>query len=330
MKILVTGGAGFIGSHTIVELINAGYDDIVVIDNLSNSKREVLDRIAQISGKTVTFHQMDLLDHSELDTLFRQYDFEAVIHFAGLKAVGESVLYPLKYYQNNVTGTINLLEMMQTYGVKKIVFSSSCTVYGDPQEIPVTEKSLVRPVNPYGRTKWMIEQMLTDQYHADPDWEIIMLRYFNPVGAHPSGLIGEDPNGIPNNLFPFVTRVLAGKLDRLNIFGGDYPTRDGTAIRDYIHVVDLAIGHVLALRKLNEKKGIRIVNLGTGKGYTVLEVVKTFEKVSGLKVPFDIVDRRPGDAAIVFADPGLAWTESNGRLSAICNKCAEMPGTGSK
>lgn len=315
-KVLVTGGAGYIGSHTCVELLNAGYD-IVVIDSLSNSKPEALRRVQQVTGKDFPFYPIDLLDRDELETVFAKHSIDAVIHFAGLKAVGESVEIPLHYYHNNVTGTIHLCKVMQEYGVKNIVFSSSATVYGMPERVPITENFPLQATNPYGRTKLMIEEILRDLYVSDQDWSIALLRYFNPIGAHESGLIGEDPNGIPNNLMPYITQVAVGKLKELRVFGNDYPTIDGTGVRDYIHVVDLAKGHVKALEKVLQTTGVEAYNLGTGKGYSVLELVSAFEKVTGIKIPYKIVDRRPGDVAICYADPtkakeGLGWVAERG------------------
>lgn len=308
MKILVTGGAGYIGSHTCVELLRAGFE-IVVVDNLSNSKLQALDRVQEISGKRLAFHQVDLLDRPALDEVFRSYPIQSVIHFAGLKAVGESVEQPLRYYHNNLTGALTLCEVMQKYGVKDIVFSSSATVYGDPQTMPIQENFPLWATNPYGRTKLMIEEILQDLHRSDPGWNVALLRYFNPVGAHPSGLIGEDPNGIPNNLVPYIAQVAVGRLPYLRVFGGDYPTPDGTGVRDYIHVVDLALGHLRALDRLKEKPGVVIYNLGTGRGYSVLEVLRAFEKASGKELPYKIVARRPGDAAVSFADPSKAQNE---------------------
>jgi UDP-glucose 4-epimerase len=309
MKILVTGGAGYIGSHACLELLKAGYD-IVVVDNLSNSKEDALQRVEQLTGKGLQFYKVDLRDRNGLEAVIQQHEFAAVVHFAGLKAVGESVSQPLRYYENNVYGTLVLCEALSKHGVKNLVFSSSATVYGEPAEIPLKETTpLNRPLNPYGRTKLMIEDLLRDLHQADPQWNIALLRYFNPVGAHPSGRIGEDPNGIPNNLFPYITQVAIGKLPELLIFGGDYPTPDGTGIRDYIHVVDLAVGHLKALEKLAAKPGVVTYNLGTGKGYSVLEVVAAFEEACGRKIPYRIVSRRPGDAAITYADPSLARKE---------------------
>lgn len=316
MKILVTGGAGYIGSHACVELLNAGHD-VTVVDNLVNSKQEALRRVEEITGKHVEFYQVDLLDKPGLQQVFASASFEAVIHFAGLKAVGESVSIPLRYYHNNITGTLMLCEVMGEFQVKNIVFSSSATVYGDPHRVPIQEDFPVHATNPYGRTKLMIEEILRDLYVADNAWNISLLRYFNPVGAHSSGKIGEDPNGIPNNLMPYITQVAVGKLPRLSVFGDDYPTPDGTGVRDYIHVVDLAIGHVKAVEKLNINPGVSIYNLGTGRGYSVLEVVKAFEKASGKTVPYKIVTRRPGDIAACYADPtrareALGWVAERG------------------
>jgi UDP-glucose 4-epimerase len=308
MAILVTGGAGYIGSHTCVELLNEGYD-IVVIDSFINSKREALERVKDITGKDFPIYDVDLLHRKELEQVFQQHNIEAVIHFAGLKAVGESVEIPLHYYHNNLTGTIHLCKVMQEYGVKNIVFSSSATVYGMPERVPIAEDFPLQATNPYGRTKLMIEEILRDLYISDPDWSIALLRYFNPIGAHESGLIGEDPNGIPNNLMPYITQVAVGKLKELRVFGNDYPTVDGTGVRDYIHVVDLAKGHVKALEKVLQTTGVEAYNLGTGKGYSVLELVAAFEKVTGIKIPYKIVDRRPGDVAICYADPTKAKKE---------------------
>ncbi|WP_066174883.1 UDP-glucose 4-epimerase GalE [Bacillus marinisedimentorum] len=308
MPILVTGGAGYIGSHTVVELLNNGYE-VIIVDNLSNSKEEVLDRIRDITGKPFTFYKVDLLDKDMLDEVFAGHEIEAVIHFAGLKAVGESVAMPLKYYHNNVTGTLMLTEVMAKHNVKKIVFSSSATVYGMPEEMPISENFPLGAINPYGRTKQMIEEILKDLYTADSEWGIALLRYFNPIGAHHSGKIGEDPNGIPNNLLPYIAQVAVGKLDELSVFGADYPTKDGTGIRDYIHVVDLAKGHLKALEKIADTTGAEAYNLGTGNGYSVLEMVKAFEEASGRSVPYKVGDRRPGDAAVSYADPSKAKEE---------------------
>ncbi len=308
--ILVTGGTGFIGSHTTLELLKTGHH-VVVMDNLSNSKTTSLERVEQITGKKAEFHKIDLLDRNGLDSLFDKYDFDGVIHFAGLKAVGESVQKPLLYYKNNISGTVTLCEAMHKAGVKNLVFSSSATVYGDPETNPIPESSPVTAVNPYGQTKLTIEYILKDLYQSDSDWNIALLRYFNPVGAHESGLIGEDPNGIPNNLMPFVTQVAVGKLEKLRVFGNDYPTHDGTGVRDYIHVVDLAIGHLKALEKLDTNPGIVTYNLGTGKGSSVLDVINAFEKASRISIPYEIAPRRPGDAAVCYADPSLARKEMN-------------------
>ena len=302
-KIFVTGGARYIGSHTCVELLNAGYD-VVVYDNLSNASEEALSRVEEITGRAPAFVRGDIRDASMLEEAMQGCD--AVIHFAGLKAVGESVEKPLAYYDNNVCGTVTLLETMKKAGLDAIVFSSSATVYGDPEKLPLTEEHPLRATNPYGRTKLMIEEILRDLFRADPSWRIGILRYFNPVGAHESGLIGEDPRGIPNNLMPFVSQVAVGRRDHLNIFGGDYPTPDGTGVRDYIHVVDLAKGHLAALKALEKGAQCEAVNLGTGRGYSVLDVVRAFEKASGRKVPYEIVDRRPGDIAACYADPKKA------------------------
>ena len=310
MHIIVTGGAGYIGSHTCLELLNAGHE-VTVIDNLCNANQEGLRRVEQLTGKTVRFFQVDLLDSVAVDQVFKESPTAtAVIHFAGLKAVGESVEKPLLYYKNNLTGTINLCRIMQDRGIKNIVFSSSATVYGDPATVPITEDfPLLACTNPYGRTKSMIEDILRDVYIADPDWNIALLRYFNPVGAHESGRIGEDPNGIPSNLMPYISQVAVGKLEELSVFGDDYPTPDGTGVRDFIHVVDLATGHLRALEKLEEKPGVVIYNLGTGQGYSVLEMVKAFEKVTGKKVAYRIDPRRSGDIAQCYADPSLAKKE---------------------
>jgi UDP-glucose 4-epimerase len=316
MTILVTGGAGYIGSHTCVELLNAGYD-IVVVDSFYNSKPEALKRVSEITGKEFPIYNVDLLEKDELEIVFSKHPIEAVIHFAGLKAVGESVAIPLRYYHNNITGTLMLCEVMQSYGVKKMVFSSSATVYGIPERVPISEDFPLKATNPYGRTKLMIEEILRDLYASDNSWSIALLRYFNPIGAHPSGRIGEDPNGIPNNLMPYITQVAVGKLPELRVFGNDYPTVDGTGVRDYIHVVDLAIGHVKALEKVMNTTGVEAYNLGTGRGYSVLELVSAFEKVTGIKIPYKIVDCRPGDVAICYADPTkakeeLGWVATRG------------------
>lgn len=321
MSVLVTGGAGFIGSHTVLELLDAGHE-VVVIDNLANSKFESLDRVQSITGKKVKFYHVDLTEIEAVRKVFEEQSFDSIIHFAAYKAVGESVTNPLMYYQNNLISTLNLLELMKVFGVKDFVFSSSCTVYGDPDEVPLLETSKLAAVNPYGRTKLFAENILRDIQIAEPSFNIALLRYFNPVGAHKSGRIGEDPNGIPNNLMPYITQVAIGKRERLSVFGGDYATPDGTGIRDYIHVVDLALGHLKALEKLKENPGLVTYNLGTGTGYSVLEVVKAFEKASGKEVPYEIVDRRQGDAAAAFADVSKAknemgWEAQNG-LDDMC------------
>mgnify|MGYP006286780151 FL=1 len=312
MSILVTGGAGFIGSHTVVELLENN-EDVIVVDNLSNSKKEALNRVEEITGKSLTFYKTDLLDKEGLDEIFSNHEIDSVIHFAGFKAVGESVEKPLSYYHNNITGTIYLCEVMAQHNVTDIVFSSSATVYGDPETVPIQEDFPLTATNPYGRTKLFIEKILRDVHTSDDSWNIALLRYFNPVGAHESGRIGEDPNDIPNNLMPYITQVAVGKLDKLSVFGDDYPTHDGTGVRDYIHVVDLAIGHLKALDKLQANPGVVTYNLGTGQGYSVLDVVNAFEKASGQDVPYKITDRRPGDIASCYADPTkaekeLGWT----------------------
>ncbi|MBM4338946.1 MAG: UDP-glucose 4-epimerase GalE [Deltaproteobacteria bacterium] len=308
MKILTTGGAGYIGSHTCLELLEAGYE-VVVVDNLCNSKVESLERVQRITGRSLSFYQVDLIDQEGLTSVFRNHRIDAVIHFAGLKAVGESTRYPLKYYHNNITGTLILCEVMKKEGVRTIVFSSSATVYGEPQQVPITEDAPLSPTNPYGRTKLVIEDILRDLRIAEPDWQIALLRYFNPVGAHQSGEIGEDPDGIPNNLFPYISQVAVGKLKELSVFGNDYPTPDGTGVRDYIHVVDLSLGHIKALERLKSKPGLVTYNLGTGKGYSVLEVIEAFRMACGKPIPYKMVGRRPGDVAACFADPSLAGRE---------------------
>ena len=324
MRILVTGGAGFIGSHTCVELLDAGYE-VVVVDNLSNSCEESLKRVQEITGKELTFRKVDILDRAALTAVFeKDGPFDAVIHFAAFKAVGESVQFPLKYYGNNITGTIALCEVMAAHGCKNIVFSSSATVYGQPKTVPIKEDfPTPGATNPYGWTKLMMEQVFRDVQRADPEWNIILLRYFNPIGAHASGRIGEDPAGIPNNLMPYVSQVAVGKLKELSVFGNDYPTRDGTGIRDYIHVVDLALGHVKAIEKLAQKPGLAIYNLGTGRGTSVLEMVRAFEKASGRKVPFVIKPRRPGDIAECWADPSKAAAELGWRAERDIEKMCE-------
>jgi len=309
MHVIVTGGAGYIGSHTCLELLNAGYQ-VTVIDNLCNSSRESIKRVEDLAGKSIAFHEVDLADRSRLQEVFAQTpEVQAVIHFAGLKAVGESVQRPLLYYQNNLYSTLNLCQVMQEQGVKNIIFSSSATVYGDPATVPIRETFPLSCTNPYGRSKLMSEEILRDIHQADPQWNVVLLRYFNPVGAHKSGRIGEDPNGIPNNLVPYIAQVAVGKLQRLSVFGNDYPTADGTGVRDYIHVVDLAVGHLRALEKLRENPGIVTYNLGTGQGITVLDMVKAFALACGKQIPYRITDRRTGDIAQCFADPTLAWEE---------------------
>ena len=309
MAILVTGGAGYIGSHTCIELINAGYD-IVVLDNLCNSSKESLNRVGKIVGKEIKFYEADIRDAKALDEIFANEDISAVIHFAGLKAVGESVAKPLAYYDNNIAGTVTLCDAMRRAGVKNIIFSSSATVYGDPAFIPITEECPKgQCTNPYGWSKSMLEQILTDLHTSDPEWNVVLLRYFNPVGAHKSGTIGEDPKGIPNNLMPYITQVAVGKREFLGVFGNDYDTHDGTGVRDYIHVVDLADGHVKALKKIEEKAGVCVYNLGTGNGYSVLDMVKAFSKACGNELPYKILDRRPGDIATCYADPAKAKAE---------------------
>ena len=316
MAVLVTGGAGYIGSHTCVELLNAG-EEIIILDNFYNSKPEALNRIRQITGKDFLFYEADLLDKAAIERIFSENSIDSVIHFAGLKAVGESVQKPILYYHNNITGTLNLCDVMQSHNVKKIVFSSSATVYGSPKSVPIDETFPLSTTNPYGSTKLMIEQILRDIYIADKEWSIALLRYFNPIGAHPSGLIGEDPNGIPNNLVPYIAQVAVGKLECLGVFGNDYPTHDGTGVRDYIHVVDLALGHLKALDKVRRDKGVDAYNLGTGKGYSVLDVVKAYEKACGKPVKFQIKPRRPGDIAECYANPKkakeiLGWEATRG------------------
>lgn len=307
-NILVTGGAGFIGSHTVVELLNAGYS-VVVVDNLVNSSSESLERVKKITGKSIKFYKDDLLDKEALQDIFEKENISSVIHFAGLKAVGESCKIPLEYFNNNITGTINLLMVMEKYNVKSLVFSSSATVYGKPESVPIREDFPLSVSNPYGRTKLIIEDMLRDIYKADTSWDIALLRYFNPIGAHESGEIGENPAGIPNNLLPYVSKVAIGELETVNVFGNDYDTPDGTGVRDYIHVVDLAEGHIKALEKLNSHPGLVTYNLGTGKGYSVLEIIHNFEKACGKKIPYNITDRRPGDIDMCYADPGKAKKE---------------------
>ena len=322
LTILVTGGTGYIGSHTVLQLLDADYN-VIILDNLSNSKLESLRRLEKLSGQEIKFYQVDLLDYDKLEEVFVNESIDAVIHFAGLKAVGESVEIPLHYYKNNVTGTINLCEIMQKYNVKKLVFSSSATVYGDPHKVPITEDFPLHATNPYGQTKLMIEEILRDLYVSDNNWDIAILRYFNPVGAHKSGEIGEDPNGIPNNLLPYISQVAVGKLSELTIFGNDYPTIDGTGVRDYIHVVDLAGGHLKALEKLALNPGCVTYNLGTGNGYSVLEMAKAFEKASGRSVPYKIAGRRAGDIAECYANPELAEKELNWTAEKNINEMCE-------
>ncbi len=305
MKILVTGGAGYIGSHTVILLVEAGYE-VVIFDNFCNSSRESIRRVEQITGRKLLTVEGDIRNRDELSAVFQEHPIDAVIHFAGLKAVGESVEQPLRYYDNNIYGTIVLCEVMQEHGCKSIIFSSSATVYGDPATTPITEEFPTSATNPYGRSKLFIEEILRDLYTSDPSWKIVLLRYFNPVGAHPSGTIGEDPNGIPNNLMPFITQTAVGKLSCLSVFGNDYGTEDGTGVRDYIHVMDLADGHVKALQKIDGFTEVMTINLGTGTGYSVLDMVKAFEKASGRKVPYRIAPRRAGDIAKCYADPAYA------------------------
>ncbi len=308
MNILVTGGAGYIGSHTCVELLGEGHQ-VTVVDNLSNSSEESLRRVRELTGREPAFRRVDLLDRPALEAVFAEERFDAVIHFAGLKAVGESVSIPLKYYHNNITGTLVLCDVMQAHGVFNLIFSSSATVYGYPQKVPVTEDMPLSATNPYGRTKLMIEQILSDLHVADSNWNVVLLRYFNPVGAHASGRIGEDPADIPNNLLPYISQVAVGRRDELPVFGGDYPTPDGTGVRDFIHVVDLSAGHVRALACFERKPAVRAYNLGTGRGYSVLDMVAAFEEASGRKIPYRITERRPGDVAVCYADPSKAEKE---------------------
>lgn len=308
MVVFVTGGAGYIGSHACLELLSAG-NEVVVADNLCNSKEESLKRVQEITGKSLKFYEADLTSRESMEKIFRTERIDAVMHFAGLKAVGESVSIPLRYFYNNITGTIVLCEVMEKYGVRDIVFSSSATVYGDPHKTPITEDFPLKVANPYGRTKLMIEEILGDLHNAHAAWNIAILRYFNPVGAHVSGRIGEDPNGIPNNLVPYISQVAVGKLKKLKVYGNDYPTKDGTGVRDYIHVTDLAKGHLKALTKLKSKPGIVAYNLGAGKGFSVLEMIKAFSKASGKEIPYDIVGRRPGDIAECYADTTKAFAE---------------------
>ncbi len=323
MKVLVTGGAGYIGSHAVVELVAAGHE-VVILDNLSNAKPEAVRRVSAITQREIPFVQGDIRDRETLRRLFAVHDLDAVMHFAGLKAVGESVEKPLAYYDNNVTGSLTLFEVMGEAGCKSIIFSSSATVYGDPASVPIREDFPTSATNPYGRSKLMIEEMLRDLAASDPTWRVVLLRYFNPVGAHESGMIGEDPNGIPNNLVPYIAQVAIGRLPRLRVFGGDWPTRDGTGVRDYIHVVDLARGHVAALAWLGRSRGVGIFNLGTGRGYSVLEMVRAFAEASGRDIPYEIVGRRPGDIAECYADPSLAERELGWRAErTLAQMCAD-------
>lgn len=316
MAILITGGAGYIGSHTVVELLNAGRD-VVIVDNFSNSQPSVLDNIKKITGKDFKFYEVDLLDREGLEKVFCENSIDSCIHFAGYKAVGESVAQPLKYYHNNITGTLILCELMQKYGAKVLVFSSSATVYGNPASVPISEDFPLSTTNPYGETKLMIERILSDICKSDSEWSVSVLRYFNPIGAHKSGLIGENPKGIPNNLLPYIMQVASKKLPYLNVYGDDYPTKDGTGVRDYIHVVDLALAHLKAIERAEKVDGIEHYNVGTGKGYSVLEIVKAYEKASGIEVPYKIVGRRSGDIAECYANPKkahdiLGWTAQYG------------------
>ncbi len=320
MKILVTGGAGYIGSHTCVELLNAGYE-IVVLDNLCNSCEKSLDAVRKITGKDFPFYEVDLLDYKGTEKVFAEHKFDSVIHFAGLKAVGESTTIPLRYYHNNITGTLNLVDIMEKHECFNIVFSSSATVYGIPKTVPILEDFPLSTTNPYGSTKLMLENILTDVFKANDKWSVTLLRYFNPIGAHESGTLGEDPKGIPNNLLPYVAQVAVGKLEKVHVFGNDYPTVDGTGVRDYIHVVDLALGHLKAVEHKTGKSGVHIFNLGTGNGYSVLQVIKAFEKACGKEIPFQIDPRRPGDIAECYADATKALNELGWKAE---RKIAEM------
>lgn len=324
MAVLVTGGAGYIGSHTCIELIQAG-SEVVVLDNLCNSSREALRRAEKLAGAPIRFYEGDIADGGLLDRIFESESIDSCIHFAGLKAVGESVQKPMEYYDNNISGTMTLLKKMREHGVKNIIFSSSATVYGDPAFVPITEDCPKQPcTNPYGWTKSMLEQILSDIYRADSSWNVILLRYFNPIGAHKSGIIGENPNGVPNNLMPYITQVAVGKLKELGIFGNDYPTHDGTGVRDFIHVVDLAKGHVCAIKKLRENCGLKIYNLGTGKGYSVLDLVNSFEKATGITIPYTIKPRRSGDIAECYCDPSRAEREMGWKAQyGIEDMCAD-------
>lgn len=322
MAILVTGGAGYIGSHTCVELLNAGYD-VVVVDNLVNSSRESVARVEELTGKKISFYEEDLLNEKAIDAIFEKENIDSVIHFAALKAVGESCQIPLRYFDNNLTGTLNLLKVMEKHGVKSIVFSSSATVYGKPESVPIREDFPLSVSNPYGRTKLIIEDMLRDIYKSDNEWDIALLRYFNPIGAHESGMIGENPHGIPNNLLPYVAKVAAGQLECVNVFGDDYDTPDGTGVRDYIHVVDLATGHIKALEKLVTHPGLVTYNLGTGVGYSVLDIIKNFEKACGKEIPYKITPRRPGDIDMCYADPTKAKEELGWEATRSIDKMCE-------
>ncbi len=323
MSILVTGGAGYIGSHTCAELLSAGYD-VVVVDNLCNSNPMSLTRVEQITGRTLSFYEADVRDRAALDNVFTQEDIDSVIHFAGLKAVGESVEKPLEYYNNNITGTLVLCDVMRNHGVRDIVFSSSATVYGDPASVPVSEDCpRGEPANPYGRSKSMVEQILTDMAYADPGWNVVLLRYFNPIGAHESGLIGEDPRGIPNNLLPYIAQVAVGRLPYLNVYGDDYDTPDGSGVRDYIHVTDLAAGHVKAIEKLQGTHGVSVYNLGTGRGYSVFDVLHAYEKACGRTIPYVVKPRRQGDIAVCYADPSKAERELGWRACRGIEKMCE-------
>ena len=322
MAILVTGGAGYIGSHTCVELLNAGYD-VVVVDNLVNSSRESVARVEELTGKKISFYEEDLLNEKAIDAIFEKENIDSVIHFAALKAVGESCQIPLRYFDNNLTGTLNLLKVMEKHGVKSIVFSSSATVYGKPESVPIREDFPLSVSNPYGRTKLIIEDMLRDIYKSDNEWDIALLRYFNPIGAHESGMIGENPHGIPNNLLPYVAKVAAGQLECVNVFGDDYDTPDGTGVRDYIHVVDLATGHIKALEKLVTHPGLVTYNLGTGVGYSVLDIIKNFEKACGKEIPYKITPRRPGDIDMCYADPAKAKEELGWEATRSIDKMCE-------
>ncbi|HKL99425.1 MAG TPA: UDP-glucose 4-epimerase GalE [Mobilitalea sp.] len=322
MKILVTGGAGYIASHTNLELLNSGFE-VIVVDNLSNSSRESIRRVEKLTGRTIGFYEADILDKQTMRDIFQKEKVDAVIHFAGLKAVGESCNIPLTYFRNNLSGTITLLEVMQEAGVKNIVFSSSATVYGDPETVPVTEEFPLSATNPYGRTKLIIEDMLRDLYASDSSWNIVILRYFNPFGAHESGEIGEDPSGIPNNLTPYIAKVAAGVLEKINVFGDDYDTPDGTGVRDYIHVVDLALGHIKAIEKLEEKPGLVTYNLGTGVGYSVYDIIHNYEKACHKKLPYIVTGRRSGDIAVSYADPSKAERELGWKAERGIDKMCE-------